>query len=105
MNVGVRSSPIHGRGVFVRESIEKDDWQYVYGKIRTLLPGDPLERYSVEWYNDKSYVPYAPWCCCNHSDDPNCEIVEQDSDMLVIIALRDIEFDEEITIDYGFTPE
>lgn len=107
MNVRVAPSPIHGRGVFANKPIEQDDWQYVYGDLRVILPGDPFERYGIEW-DDKTFMPYAPWCCCNHSNEPNCEVTDDDeavaSPILIIIALCDIELNEEITIDYGYDP-
>ena len=97
MNVRVAPSPIHGRGVFANMPIEKGDWQYVYGDLRVILPGDPFERYGVEWDDDKTFMPYAPWCCCNHSKDPNCEVTEDEDEthahpVLIIHALRDIEY-------------
>ena len=39
----------------------------------------------------------------NNSDDPrfiNCQLVLQDNDLIKIVALRDIEFGEELLVDY-----
>lgn len=105
VHVRIAPSPIHGRGVFANELVEEDHWQYVYGDVRSILPGDPVEHYGVEWDDGKTYIPFAPWCCVNHSNDPNCEITEEDEyPMLYITALRDIEPNEELTIDYGHDP-
>lgn len=104
MNVRTAASSIHGIGVFANEKIKIGTSQYVYGDIRDVLPGDPIEHYGVVW-GDKTYIPYAPWCCVNHSDIPNCEVNELDFNypMLMITALLNIEKDQELTIDYGFS--
>lgn len=106
MNVRIQKSPIHGRGVFANEPIDKDQWQYIYGETRVILPGDPLMHYGVEWDDELTFMAYAPFCCCNHSSDPNCEISEDPDEhvIMVITALRDIKPDEELTIDYGYCP-
>ena len=105
MNVHIAPSQIHGRGVFAYEDIEEGHWQYVYGDVRSILPGDPIERYGLEWDEGKTFIPFAPWCCVNHSHEPNCEITQEDEyPMLYITALRDIEPNEELTIDYGHDP-
>jgi len=106
MNVCIAKSHIHGRGVFANEFMAEGAWQFVYGEVRTILPGDPLEKYGTEWDDDHTFIPYAPWCCCNHSEDPNCEISEYDGhgNVMVIGVLRDIAQGEEITLDYGYDP-
>lgn len=106
MNVRIAPSPIHGRGVFANENLKENDWSFVHGDIRKVLPGDPVEVYGIEWDDEKTFIPYAPFCCCNHSDTPNCEVSEYDGhgDVMVIGTLRDIAVDEEITLDYGYDP-
>ncbi len=109
MNVRIAQSPIHGLGVFANEPIKKDHWQYLYGDLRVVLPGDPVEKYGIEWDETKTFIPFAPFCCCNHSEEPNCEINDIDLDprghpMLYITPLRNIEQDEEILINYGYDP-
>lgn len=106
MNVRIQKSPIHGKGVFANEPIEKDHWQFIYGDLRVLVPGDPLEAHGVEWDDDQTFMPYAPWFYTNHSSEPNCEVTGDPDDhiVMVITALRDISQDEEILIDYGHDP-
>lgn len=107
MNVRIAKSPIHGRGVFANTLIYKDDWQTVYGDLRVLLPGDIFERYGVEWDEERVFMPYAPWCCCNHSFTPNCVVSDYPEvvgDHLMITALRDIHPNEELLLDYGYDP-
>lgn len=105
MNIKVSNSQIQGQGVFACEDIEEGHWQYVYGKLTILTPGDPMERYVIEFDEAQVYMPYAPFCYLNHSNDPNCEIADCDNDSLnsimTIEALRDIKLFEELTINYG----
>lgn len=106
MNVFIAESPIHGRGVFANERIEEGEWQFVYGEVRIVLPGDRFEFYGTEWDDDQTFIPWAPWCCCNHSNTPNCEISLYDGhgDIMIIGVLRDIDPGEELVIDYGYDP-
>jgi SET domain-containing protein len=104
MKVYLKESPIHGRGVFASHLILQGNWSYVYGDIRELLPGDPLEKYGVDWENDLTFIPYAPWCCCNHSPEPNCEISKDTLGVCEIYTLRDIPRGEELLLDYGYDP-
>lgn len=126
MNVYIAESKIHGRGVFAYEEIEEGHWQYVYGELKKdvrfarvvnmAAPGGPgpdvvvgaarWKDYCFEWDGKSIFDPYAPWRFVNHSRDPNCE-VEWEIDgnvVLMITAIRDIEPNEELTIDYGYDP-
>ena len=81
----IKRSPIHGLGLFAITEISsqtdlgvshvKDD-RFSHGYIRTPLGG-----------------------FFNHSKKPNCEAV-YDGDLIKIIALTDINFGDEITVDY-----
>lgn len=103
MNVRVCDSPIHGLGVFANTHIDKDDWQYVYGELKNVAPS--LQAYGIEWDEETTFMPFAPWFYCNHSNEPNCEVCfDPDDEHHYISALRDIEKDEELTIDYGHDP-
>jgi SET domain-containing protein len=104
MNVHLLRSPIHGIGVFAREDIEEGHWQWVYGYPHALMPGDPASKYGFEIEDDVQFVPFAPFCFVNHAKDPNCEVQSEDFEV-VIVALRDLEEGEELTIDYGYTPD
>lgn len=104
MNVETKVSEIHGTGVFARNLIEEGDWQYVYGYEKKYVPGDISERYGFVCDDDDMiFIPYAPWCFCNHAVVANCLVTTEDG-MTVITALRDIQPGEEIVIDYGFDP-
>lgn len=103
MNICVYRSLLDGHGVFAEEPIQKSEWQYVYGYVAPNIPGDPHAHYAFEYAKGFMFVPYAPWCYLNHSNTPNCEVTNEGSaGWLVITALRDIEFTEEITLDYGY---
>jgi len=107
MHVENRPSRLHGTGVFAIDPLEKDDAQFVYGRIVRHIPGGPTERYGFDWdeAGEFVYMPYAPWCYTNHSDDPNCEVgMTEDGKTLMIWVIKDILPGEELTIDYGYHP-
>lgn len=103
MHVRIAPSPIHGRGVFANSFIKVGEQQFIYGDVRQLLPGDPIEGYGLEWDDGKTYIPFAPWCCVNHSDTPNCIVFESCESILMIETSDDIQINEELTINYGFS--
>ena len=99
MNVENRQSSIHGPGVFARKLIEEEQWQYIYGM---LIPKPSM--YGFENENETWWEPFPPFRYTNHSNDPNCEVFRCEDGTTYIEALRDIEPDEELTIDYGYDP-
>jgi SET domain-containing protein len=99
MNVENRQSPIHGLGVFARESIEAGHWQYIYGM---LLPAPSVFGFDNE--DGTWWEPFPPFRYTNHANDPNCEVGCFDDGTVYIEALRDIKPNEELTIDYGHDP-
>lgn len=98
-NVRVKDSPIEGSGVFATKRFDTGD---VIGIISGYVPEeiDPLCDYTCifEDYHGNVYgiEPTAPFKYLNHSPYPNA-----DWDTPVILALKDIEVGEEITIHYG----
>lgn len=92
-NTYVAASKIHGQGLFARAPIKSGD-------IIGWLEGKPCrengsyvlwisERHGIEVTCDLRYI--------NHSSQPNACYYDD----LSVVALRDIEPDEEITHDYG----
>ena len=75
-------SDINGVGIFIGCGVKK------YAVI-----GPSHFNYSGMWYNTKYYGDY------NHSVEPNC-IVKTELGIKLLIADRDIEVDEELTVDY-----
>lgn len=94
MYIDIKDSPIHGKGVFAALSIDKGDWQHVYG-----FKADRFDKFTFE---DK-FKPYPPFKYLNHSALPNCQVMEDD-DGVYIEALQNLSAGDELTIDYGEEP-
>ena len=84
-SVTVKESNIHGLGLFAREKIASQtelgithikDNRFSHGYIRTPLGG-----------------------FFNHSKSPNCEAI-YDGDYIKLITINNVNFDEELTVDY-----
>ena len=118
--IEARLSPIHGNGVFATEAIKKGERIVRYrGKLRTHEEVD--EEYGDEDENGHTFLftlnddyvidanvdgNVARWI--NHSCEPNCEAVFEESDTgkkrkdrIYIEAMRDIAAGEELTYNYG----
>ena len=94
----VRSSSIHGRGLFARRAIEKDEYIGSYRGRRTQQDGmhvlwiwnDTRQRWEgIDGSNEMRFL--------NHSADPNADWWGTD-----LYAIRTIAEGEEITFDYGW---
>jgi len=109
----VRSSPIHGRGVFATRTIRKgaDIIEYRGRRISMeaadeLPDSDPNNPYHTFLFelNDGRVIDAgrggnaARWI--NHSCRPNCEPYEDDDCRVYIAAKRTIEPGEELSYDY-----
>jgi SET domain-containing protein len=119
----IRTSPIHGRGLYARELIEKDTWIVKYlgehidkaesdrrsnallekakqdgsARVYMFILNDTTDiDGNVEW-NDARLV--------NHSCDPNVEAQIWEDKEIWFIALRDIQPGEELFYNYGFELE
>jgi hypothetical protein len=97
MLVEIGPSQIHGHGVLATDDILEGEWQVVYGQTvqewnRFCFEGNPF------------FQPFSPFRFLNHADKPNCAIVDEKG-MTYIVAERDIENGEELTIDYGVQDE
>lgn len=88
----VANSPIHGKGLFASELIRKDT---VIGHLEgqhTLQDG-----IYVLWLDhENGFEVYCDLKFINHSDSPNACYYDDKS----VVALRDIQADEEITHNY-----
>jgi SET domain-containing protein len=109
----VRNSPIHGRGVFARQTIRKGTKIVEYRGERITVakadrrphsdPGNPYHTFLFE-LNDGRVIDAAVrgsaarWI--NHSCDPNCEPFEDDDGRVYIEARRTIRKGEELAYDY-----
>ena len=89
----IARSSIHGKGVFASRPIKE-------GEIIGTLNVSPATRngHHVLWLSENRKVRvHCPLRYVNHSEDPNACYY----DTLEVVALRDIEKDEEITHDYS----
>ena len=95
----MQESGIHGNGLFARDKIKQGDYMGEYdGPIVNDNSSHVLwvEKYDDVWVgrDGKNLLRYL-----NHSADPQAEFVG-----FKLYAVRDIQVDEEITIDYGEEP-
>ena len=116
----VRRSKIHGTGVFAKKDIPKNTEiiEYVGDKItkkeaerRSELPIDRNKADSDHGavylfiinkrYDIDGFVPYNTARFINHSCEPNCEAINIGG-KIWIVALKDIEIDEELSYNYGY---
>ena len=108
----LRSSKIHGKGVFAKRPIRKGTQVLEYtGKIVSREEADEIGTKTVDGHThtmlftidddkvidgnvggDAKYI--------NHSCDPNCEAIQYDDDTIWIESLRAIPKGQEITYDY-----
>ena len=89
----VTESSIHGKGLFARKAIDRDT---VIGHLK----GKPTKKdgLHVLWLNDETgFKVSCDLKYINHSDTPNACYYDD----LSVVALRDINADEEITHNYG----
>lgn len=113
--VRIRRSKLHGRGMFVTQSIPRGAQIMEYcGQIiswveaQTRHPHDPKQPHHTFYFhiNDERVIDGtfggndAKWI--NHSCAPNAEARERRG-RIFIHALRDLAVGEEVTYDYGLT--
>lgn len=108
----LKTSPIHGRGLFARESIRAGEVVAVkggciYGADEWRRVRDRLEPAEIQ-IGDGLYIAPATTAgyegamlFTNHSCDPNIAIQGQ----IVFVAMRDIDAGEELTHDWATTDD
>ena len=82
-NIYIGTSKIHGRGLFTAENLNEGD-----------IIGVSHVSYDRVWYQ---VLPIGIFY--NHSLEPNC-IVTTDNNVNLVVTNRDIDKDEELTVDY-----
>jgi SET domain-containing protein len=107
VQIEVRESTVHGRGVYAAQFISKGKRIIEYTGERVsweAAPDDPHDPHTFNFGLENGDVinpiiggNEARWI--NHSCDPNCETVEED-DRIFIYAMRDIQAGEELLYDY-----
>lgn len=96
-DVYVTQSRIHGHGLFAGSQIPEGAYIGFYEGEETTENGDHV--LWVEQDNDDEWLGYDGTNrlrFLNHSRSPNCELDGQE-----LYAARQIQVDEELTIDYG----
>jgi SET domain-containing protein len=91
--VYISDSKIHGQGLFARVDIPKDT-------VIGVIQGKPCKRDGtyVIWLSEaQAFKVICDLKYINHADHPNACYYDDMS----VVALRNIETDEEITHDYG----
>ena len=88
--VEIRTSPIHGVGLFAKTPIKKGT---NLGVSHIYAPGF-----------ETSYIRTPVGGFINHSEEPNCHKIESPEESVItyfsLVASRNIEKDEELTITY-----
>jgi len=79
-NYEIRPSPIHGNGIFATKPIRKGDFVNTHFKAG---------------YDITDFGKHL-----NHSNNPNARSIKQDDESFKTYAERDIDPDDEITLDY-----
>jgi SET domain-containing protein len=108
----VQASPIHGRGLFAIEGIEKGEivcikGGHVFGRERLAEVSDTLGPAEIQIHTDLFIGPLTSeerdgsMIFSNHSCDPNIGVQGQ----IVFVAMRDIEAGEELTHDWATTDD
>ncbi len=97
---------VEGCGVYANQPIAKGELLTVWGgdvvpAQEFALLSDKIRSLSVQVEEDLYLIPreIGPADCFNHSCDPNAGIDGQ----IVLVALRDIQPDEEVCFDYATT--
>ncbi|MCY4619449.1 MAG: SET domain-containing protein-lysine N-methyltransferase [Chloroflexi bacterium] len=111
-SVEKRESTIHGRGLFARASIARDEvvvvkGGYVMNRAQRDAVSRELGPAEIQITEDLHIGPTEPsqreggMMHLNHSCEPNLGVQGQ----IVFVAMRDIAAGEELTIDYAMTDD
>jgi len=103
------NSPIEGLGVIATQHISKGEIIFVYGGV--IVPKTEIKDYWKKMGHVGIQVDDNFWICptsrgelekqgvINHSCEPNTGFQNQ----IILVAIKDIEPNEEITFDYAFS--
>ncbi len=106
----VRESPISGKGIFTTKPCKRDEvLMIIAGEV---IDGNECERRENEennvyifWNSENSFIDTAMTekiRYINHSCSPSASVQERDDVSLFLVAARDLDTGEEITIDYDY---
>ncbi|MGI5992615.1 MAG: SET domain-containing protein [Methanosarcina sp.] len=114
LSIGIKNSPGKGRGVFAQRNFKKGE--VIESCPVIVLPAkeiDTLEltqlyNYYFAWGPDSkdAAIALGYGSLYNHSYMPNARYYKDfDNSLLKYVCIRDIQEDEEITINYNCNPE
>jgi SET domain-containing protein len=103
-----KESTIHGKGIFT--TVDISEGSVVMVIAGEVISGDECERREelgnvYIFWNGDTYIDVENTDkikYINHKCDYNCEVGDRDESSLFLIAARDINAGEELTIDYGY---
>lgn len=100
--IELRSSKIHGRGVFATQNLPKG-YEFEFPILAFDRYSKTLPDYHFPWSRKQSCLVMGLGSFFNHQDKPNCKIYKIDKELntKTFIVIQDILKDEEITIKYG----
>jgi len=99
--VEVRSSPIHGSGLFTKEPVRKGEYVISYeGHVTRGFKSIYILHLEEENGRYTKIMGTGQAKHINHSDKPNLRI-DEESESLEFLALRRIKAGEELTWHYG----
>jgi SET domain-containing protein len=113
-NIYVLKTSKRGRGVFARrkinrgELIERSPVIVIPGRQWSRMDETILSNYVFDWGEKEEHAAVALGYISiyNHSYTPNAELTEcLDEDVIEVSALRDINADEEIFVNYNGAPD
>ena len=107
--VVVKESSLHGKGIFADKLIPKGSLVMVI-KGEAISEDECVRRENEEdnvyiFWNGDNYIDTAMTNkikYINHDCTPNCEVEDRDEESLNLVAAKDIQPGEEITIDYDY---
>lgn len=102
----IRRDPIKGRGVYANEFIQKGE---VIETCQLLIVadeeiGDHLSRYVFHYKGNRLAIVLGNGSLYNHTKNPNVSCYfDYKNETLTFEAMRNIEAEEELLINYGYT--
>jgi len=106
-NLTVKPIDIKGLGVFTEDFIKKDSIIEVCHIIEHFSRhDDALKYYNFTDKNERLFIPLGLGCIYNHSNEPNIkfDVIYKDK-VIIFTSLKDINIDEELCHNYGYTLE
>ncbi len=104
----VKNSTIHGKGLFTTVDIPENTLiMAISGEViseEECIRREEKDNVYIFW-NGENYIDTIDTekiKYVNHNCNFNCDVVDRDENSLSLIAYRDINAGEELTIDYGY---